>query len=1102
MNLDSQDPRVILSVGETKGFPSPQFVFTLEKCHITMAMEKESDGLFQTIQDLRKQNPSWFQGFEKVTLWVIKKTAGEDPVETGFSWKLGQEAQEKWCTLRDRIRQSSYVFIWKNWAKNYKDPERIQSWFNILQSKIANAETGGIFWAYKIAQQLQPADGSDERHVELPWLKSEDGQYAKWAPSEPYFCSETERKWRLVEGSRIEREIQHRAITTLFSTANRHKFWIERLPELKHCFVHVKVQNTSDDEQMPVPEIRPPTKVEFTLVENENIAEITPAYLSSGLVVHRQTTADFVLLVPFLPEREYKGHSIVVVIKPDLEATDRQIRALREAGNIQVHGDAEPRQGYSLQKTIMARGVELNPDGPDYFELSVNQISNVEPSLQEERLAYILQKFPLDETQREAFNRSISRICAGIHLIQGPPGTGKTHTAVVVVLAFACLNVRVMIAAGSNKGVDNLAAAVTKALRKDVKLLGWCGQLVRFRSPATQLSVLRAKSASPAIVKRQSDKLGQDEVDLQDVQMESLVLKEAQANDGSDASSTSVRFLQLLGYDQEHGLTQERTKELKNCLEQLSRPKLEKAKIVATTLNNASQDILRLPGIFEPQVLVCDESGQCLEGDHMIAMTMPSIRVLILLGDPEQLPPTVLSENATNESALFLKRSLMERLYKAGYPCTTLTTNYRSHPQILDLYNRQVYHGKLQAALTNSASDPVGDAWDEFTRSHHHFREMGVAGVRRLFISTSGLAEHSGNSQSWCNIFQAEVVRDLLKALYDFQPSRGDKIQAEDVMVISPYKDQKHLMDRVFDDAGLECRDNLTVDASQGSEAKIVIYLMTKPSDCEGHKTGFLVDKQRMNVALSRAKKVQIIIGNLEVWNTQAIERLKRRYKNDFLVKLLEDVSAKGHTVTWCGPSTVTELEPPLGFRGYPMHDRDRRKPDNGRGRVSSSRRLNRHRPPRSPSPPPPPSTTASSERPRVSLPRREAYSHREQSRRPVASTRSPSPSGTVDYDSRARSPRRSRDAYRDRPRSRSPPPYHYSSYSRVSERDIPRQPQTAREARRLLFESQQRREMAIVRLEDRTTEFLVDELRFLEQEESRGRSSRSGDRDGSERRR
>jgi superfamily I DNA and/or RNA helicase len=87
--------------------------------------------------------------------------------------------------------------------------------------------------------------------------------------------------------------------------------------------------------------------------------------------------------------------------------------------------------------------------------------------------------------------------------------------------------------------------------------------------------------------------------------------------------------------------------------------------------------VLQVPGAFDPDFLVCDESGQCLEGDHMIAMTMPSIKAVILIGDQEQLPPTVVTEHSNNEGAEYLKRSLMERLCSAGYPTTMLSINYR-----------------------------------------------------------------------------------------------------------------------------------------------------------------------------------------------------------------------------------------------------------------------------------------------------------------------------------------------------------------------------------------------------------------------------------------
>lgn len=85
-------------------------------------------------------------------------------------------------------------------------------------------------------------------------------------------------------------------------------------------------------------------------------------------------------------------------------------------------------QGYSLHKTILAHGQELNPNSDGYSKLNVHQLSNVDEALRGERLRYILQKFPLDETQRKAFDRSVQQVVARIHLILGPLGTGKTHS--------------------------------------------------------------------------------------------------------------------------------------------------------------------------------------------------------------------------------------------------------------------------------------------------------------------------------------------------------------------------------------------------------------------------------------------------------------------------------------------------------------------------------------------------------------------------------------------------------------------------------------------------------------------------------------------------
>lgn len=63
---------------------------------------------------------------------------------------------------------------------------------------------------------------------------------------------------------------------------------------------------------------------------------------------------------------------------------------------------------------------------------------------------------------------------------------------------------------------------------------------------------------------------------------------------------------------------------------------------------------------------------------------------------------------------------------------------------------------------------------------------------------------------------------------------------------------------------------------------------MAKPSDLDGRRSaGFVADSQRLYVALSRARKVLIIVGNLAVWNKESIGRLAQQKGTRFLMSLL-----------------------------------------------------------------------------------------------------------------------------------------------------------------------------------------------------------------------
>jgi hypothetical protein len=374
-------------------------------------------------------------------------------------------------------------------------------------------------------------------------------------------------------------------------------------------------------------------------------------------------------------------------------------------------------------------------------------------------------------------------------------------------------------------------------------------------------------------------------------------------------------------------LDHEQTKELKEIYQEVCNVLFSKTRIIATTLGNASNDLFRSG--YEPVFLVCDEAGQCTEGDLAIALTLPFLRAFVLIGDPDQLPPTIIFENLNNEGANYLKRSLMERLLEAEYPCTTLTSHYRSHPEIMDFSSRHVYKG----ALVNMVSDRptrVDYVWHEFTRSRHHFYQNGLENLRRLFISIDGYAAQKENSTSWFNTEQVEALCQFLRALYTFEAPNGMKISVADVMVVSPFQDQRKLIRDELLEWDLEVHKNLTFDASQGQEAPLVFILLTKPS-ADRAGLGILSNKHRLNVAFSRATDVLIVFGNLRVWYTASIDywsqdpTRKHSLKRCFLVKFLSDVSEKGHTLTWNGGRTVTEEKAPGDFSDYPSHDWSRR---------------------------------------------------------------------------------------------------------------------------------------------------------------------------------
>ena len=128
---------------------------------------------------------------------------------------------------------------------------------------------------------------------------------------------------------------------------------------------------------------------------------------------------------------------------------------------------------------------------------------------------------------------------------------------------------------------------------------------------------------------------------------------------------------------------------------------LSNAHVVCSTLSTAGCGLMkRKTDTFD--VLLVDEAGQCLEGELLIPCFLnPSS--LVLIGDPQQLPATVLSMEVQEKllgisSMQRLMTSAQHTLKQSGYHM--LSTQYRMHPDICSFPNCQYYDGKLNTALS------------------------------------------------------------------------------------------------------------------------------------------------------------------------------------------------------------------------------------------------------------------------------------------------------------------------------------------------------------------------------------------------------------------
>jgi DNA polymerase III delta prime subunit len=414
----------------------------------------------------------------------------------------------------------------------------------------------------------------------------------------------------------------------------------------------------------------------------------------------------------------------------------------------------------------------------------------------------------LNEEQRQALDRCDR--AEDLALVHGPPGTGKTTVLVEVIRRAVARGEQVLACAPSNLAVDNLMERLLAA--------GVAG--VRVGHPARVLPALLEHTLEAQAEAHEAWRIARDLVE------EALALRRRAKQRKQQRGPGRFSEARAAGRDARALLAEARALE-----DRAEAEVLDRAPVVLATLTGLDGPALggrRFP------LAVVDEATQAVEPAALLALLRADRAVLA--GDHLQLPPTVLSAAA---QAGGLGLSLFERLVALHGDAlkVTLAEQHRMNEAIMRFPSEALYGGALRAhpAVAHHALDDA--PLEVVDTSGRGFEEATPPG--------SDSRENEGEAA----LCAAEVERILALG-----------VSPAEVAVIAPYDGQVQRLRALLASRLEEGLEVDTVDGFQGREKEAVVVSLTRANP-EG-EVGFLADVRRMNVALTRARKKLVVVGD------------------------------------------------------------------------------------------------------------------------------------------------------------------------------------------------------------------------------------------------
>lgn len=491
--------------------------------------------------------------------------------------------------------------------------------------------------------------------------------------------------------------------------------------------------------------------------------------------------------------------------------------------------------GTDLPRWMMAGkiGVQLNFDERSYQEMerAVLTVKAAKGNRLAELREILLGKEPakfnkehhefeipkLNQSQQDAVHSILA--AEDVAIIHGPPGTGKTTTLVAAIQQLARRESPILVCAPSNSATDLLTEKLAEAGLNVVRI----GNISR---------------VDESLLKHTMEGILQTLPEMQEVKKMKI--------EAANVRKNAEKFKRNFG----HKEREERREGFQDAKDLMIQAKMLEDYIIEKTLKEAdvicSTLVSSVSSYIEKmtfKTVIIDEAAQALEPATWIPIC--KAKKVVFAGDPFQLPPTVkCMEAAKNGFNITLLEKCVERLERVNL----LDTQYRMNKVIMGFSNMQFYNNQLKAA------DMVAD-WQLQLSD-------GTPSPCLEFIDTAGCGYEEKINPETLSSYNPEEYFVLRQHLDNLLVILGD--QKVSIGIISPYREQVISIQEAivkdfdhFPDADIEVD---TIDAFQGQERDVIYISMVRSN--ENGEIGFLKDTRRMNVAMTRAKKKLIIIGD------------------------------------------------------------------------------------------------------------------------------------------------------------------------------------------------------------------------------------------------